>query len=255
VTALARWAQRASESLAALCLTGGLLLALTCTAYVYPGTPVAALFAPVAAIGTILLGWRLGLGSAAAGSLLILALRDLRPGIADDVAYVGIFLLWATAILCWLATYPVYTALSWAWYSYLGGLRKTEELRDSQGELGRLSKSLQETCVRLEQLSWEIERARLAAEEARRLKNEFAAAVSHELGTSLNLVVRFSEMMALSPETSYDEPLPTAYRSDVEAIYRNACHISDLIDDVLDLSRTDAHRMALHRESVSLNRC
>ena len=252
VTALARWAWRAGESLAALCLTGGLLLALTCTAYVYPNTPVAALFAPVAAIGTILLGPRLGLGSAAAGSLLILALRDFKPGIADDVAYVGIFLLWATAILCWLATYPVYTALSWAWYSYLDGLRKTEELRDSQGELGRLSKSLQETCVRLEQLSREIERARLAAEEARRLKNEFAAAVSHELRTPLNLVIGFSEMMALSPDTSYDEPLPTAYRSDVEAIYRNACHISDLIDDVLDLSRIDAHRMALHREPVSL---
>src|SRR5262249_4487834 len=115
-----------------------------------------------------------------------------------------------------------------------------------------LSKSLEQTCIQLEQLNQELSRARLAAEEARRLKDEFATAVSHELRTPLNLVIGFSELMVLSPAQSYGDLLPPRYRGDIEAIYRNACHISNLIDDILDLSQIDSHRMALQKETVSL---
>lgn len=252
LAALVLWARRFGDSATSLCLTVGMTLALTVTAFVYPWTAVACLFGPLVAIATVLLGTRHGLFSAAFDTLIVVALYLLWGVIARDVAVVAVALVWTTALLSWISTHPVYTALAWAWTSYEDGLRKTEELRDRQGELGRLSKSLRETCVKLEVLNQELEKARLAAEEARRLKDEFAATVSHELRTPLNLVIGFSEMMVLSPADSYDEPLPPGYRSDVEAIYRNACHISDLIDDILDLSKIDAHRMALHKETVAL---
>jgi CheY-like chemotaxis protein/anti-sigma regulatory factor (Ser/Thr protein kinase) len=104
----------------------------------------------------------------------------------------------------------------------------------------------------LEQINVELARSRALADEARLMKDEFAASVSHELRTPLNMIIGFSEMMVLSSDSAYDEPLPLVYRPDVEAIYRNATHISSLIDDILDLSQIDAHRMALQKEDVSL---
>jgi CheY-like chemotaxis protein len=41
-------------------------------------------------------------------------------------------------------------------------------------------------------------------------------------------------------------------RGDLDTIHRNACHISNLIDDVLDLSQVDAHRLALQKRQVTL---
>jgi CheY-like chemotaxis protein/nitrogen-specific signal transduction histidine kinase len=105
---------------------------------------------------------------------------------------------------------------------------------------------------RLEQLNLELARARRQAERARRLKSEFAAAISHELRTPLNLIIAFSEMMVSEPRAYGGQILPDAYRGDVEAIYRNACHLSNLVDDVLDLSQIDADRMALQKERVHL---
>jgi len=75
--------------------------------------------------------------------------------------------------------------------------------------------------------------------------------VSHELRGPLNLILGFSRLMALSPER-YGEPLPGAYRADVATIYRNSRHLSDLIDDILDLSQIEAERLPLAKERVDL---
>lgn len=244
--------RRYGDDVSAVCLTIGLLLALTSLVHVFPGYSLACTFAAVVAIASLSVGPRFGLLAALTASLIVLHAYGVSSAIAADVAYTAIGMVWAIAILFLLTTRPVFVALDWAWSSYLDGLHTAEQLRDRQAELGRLSKSLQETCIRLENLNQELERARLAAEEARQLKNEFVAAVSHELRTPLNLIIGFSEMMVLSPDDSYGEPLPIGYRTDVEAIYRSACHISNLIDDILDLSQIDTHRMALHKEMASL---
>src|SRR5258708_13850308 len=47
---------------------------------------------------------------------------------------------------------------------------------------------------------------------------------------------------------------PARLLGDVEAINRNAVHISDLINDVLDLSRIEAHRFALQKQRVAVAR-
>src|SRR5581483_8209220 len=46
---------------------------------------------------------------------------------------------------------------------------------------------------------------------------------------------------------------PESYRKDIATIYHNACHVSSLVDDILDLSQIDAHRMALRKELISLS--
>src|SRR3972149_5091178 len=98
----------------------------------------------------------------------------------------------------------------------------------------------------------ELDRARSEAQEARQLKAQFAANISHELRTPLNLIIGFSEMMATAPQSYGGEPLPPGYQCDIDTIYRNARHLSSLIDDILDLSQVDAQRMALNRESLGV---
>jgi signal transduction histidine kinase/CheY-like chemotaxis protein len=239
---------------AALCLTLGLHLAMTVTALVYPGTLAICFFATTVAVASALLGPQSGFASAAAATATIVALRGGGTASGDPVVEIAVGLAWMTAILSWLASRPVYTALGWAWHSHQDSLVKTEQLRDHQVQLGRVSKSLRETIHQLEVANHELERARRAADVARRVKAEFAAAISHELRTPLNLIIGFSEMMVIAPQTYHGEVLPEGYRGDLEAIYRSACHLSSMVDDVLDLAEVEAHRMALEKEWRPLGR-
>lgn len=81
--------------------------------------------------------------------------------------------------------------------------------------------------------------ARQKAEEASRLKDEFLATVSHELRTPLTAVVGWSHMLQhgqLDEKTS---------ASALEAIARNARSQTQLIDDLLDVSRIITGRLRL----------
>ncbi|MBI2940978.1 MAG: response regulator [Chloroflexi bacterium] len=250
---LAQQCQRLAQPAGVVALLAVLFLVVTLGLHVYPSDFGLVSFPLVAVAAGLLLGP--AAGAAAAGLVSVLALL-LAPGAVagpeSSFADAVVFGAWAGAGLSWLASRPVYTALGWAWNSYAELRGKTEELRDRQGELNQALKGLDEACCRLERANEELARAREAAEEARRAKVEFASTISHELRTPLNLIIGFSEMMVLTPRNAYGEALPESYRGDVEAIYRNACHISNLIEDVLDLSQIEAHRMALDRRRTAL---
>ena len=126
--------------------------------------------------------------------------------------------------------------------------------RESRAELVLMSKQLGETQERLRVTNKKLEFAFEQAEESRQLKARFAANVSHELRTPINLIVGFSEVMILAPEL-YDQPLPSSYRADVHAVYRNAKHLQNLIDDVLDISQLEARHLAIVKQNASLGDC
>ena len=128
------------------------------------------------------------------------------------------------------------------------------EARASRAKLVLMSKQLQEYQERLRDTNRKLEIAFEQAEESRQAKARFAANVSHELRTPINLIVGFSEVMILAPEV-YDQPLPAAYRGDVHAVYRNAKHLQNLINDVLDISQLEARHLAIVKEKASLGDC
>ena len=92
----------------------------------------------------------------------------------------------------------------------------------------------------------EILRAKRAAEEATRAKDEFLATVSHELRTPLTAILGWSRMLQTG---NLDEP--TSARA-LDAIERNAESQNQLIGDLLDFSRIISGKIRLDVGRVEL---
>ena len=89
---------------------------------------------------------------------------------------------------------------------------------------------------------------RLRAETAERenlAKSQFIANMSHELRTPLNAIIGYSEMIS---EDSTDE----AAAADAKHIRSSAKHLLALINDILDLSRTEAGQVEIMRDDCDL---
>lgn len=83
--------------------------------------------------------------------------------------------------------------------------------------------------------------AREIAEQANRLKSVFLANMSHEIRTPLTAVIGFSEQALI--ETDQEK------RSDyLQRVLRSSEHLLGLINDILDLSKIEADKLALEAE-------
>jgi signal transduction histidine kinase/DNA-binding response OmpR family regulator len=89
--------------------------------------------------------------------------------------------------------------------------------------------------------------ARLEAEQANRTKDEFLAILSHELRTPLTAILGWSHIMR-STELSKNE-----LSHGLETIERNARSQSQLIDDLLDVSRIITNKLEIEYRAVDLS--
>lgn len=253
VVGLTYVAQRHTYHLTATLYLTGLVAFAVGLSLAIPSSPAWYFLGPLVILASILLGSGADLIFACVLTIGTFAFRLTFPqGVASDSIWIVLGMIWFCAMLSFAASRPLYLTLDWSWHSFVQASQKMEEARLRQYELGRLSKSLNESYLKLEEISRELEYARKVAEEARRLKSQFAVSISHEMRTPLNLIIGFSEMMTMAPHAYGGEILPPAYRTDVNAIYRSARHLSNLIDDVLDLAQIEAGRMGLHKEWISL---
>jgi PAS domain S-box-containing protein len=94
----------------------------------------------------------------------------------------------------------------------------------------------------------ELRRARASAEAASAAKSEFLASMSHELRTPLNAVLGFAQLL----QRDRKQPLSDRQRERVDHVVRGGEHLLRLIDDVLDLSRIEAGRVAISAEVVGV---
>jgi signal transduction histidine kinase len=84
--------------------------------------------------------------------------------------------------------------------------------------------------------------------EVERLKDEFVSIVSHELRTPLTSILGYTELL-LAREFPRDEQ-----RQFIDIVYKQSEHLSQLVEDMLDISRLDAGRLTLNRWAVNLRR-
>jgi signal transduction histidine kinase len=88
------------------------------------------------------------------------------------------------------------------------------------------------------------QRRRAAAEAASQAKSEHLSRMSHELRTPLTAIMGYAELLELE--------LPPAQRRKVEAILAASSHLLDMVNDVLDISRTSAGHTSDALETVDL---
>jgi PAS domain S-box-containing protein len=90
--------------------------------------------------------------------------------------------------------------------------------------------------------------ARIEAERANRLKDEFLATVSHELRTPLNAILGWSRMAQSS------QPADETVKRALEIIIRSAKTQNQIIEDILDVSRIITGKIRLNMRRVDLSR-
>jgi two-component system cell cycle sensor histidine kinase PleC len=90
--------------------------------------------------------------------------------------------------------------------------------------------------------------ARDEAEMANVAKSRFLANMSHELRTPLNAIIGFSELTM----SSIYGPLDERYRSYAEDIHRSGKHLLTIVNDVLDLSKSEATDLKIALSDASL---
>ena len=105
-----------------------------------------------------------------------------------------------------------------------------------------------EESARREQAARAVsEAAQNAAEQANRLKDEFLAVLSHELRSPLNPILGWAKLL----QTRKFDEAKTAYA--LATIERNAKLQSQLMEDLLDVSRILQNKLSLNISSVNLS--
>jgi signal transduction histidine kinase/CheY-like chemotaxis protein len=239
--------------LACLLMMGNMITTLVLLTFVFPADVVIPLGGVVVITANAILGSKFGLGSIFVVWLAILGTTSLRSGafVVGSSGWLGLVYYIGTYIASWIAVRPLRTIATWAlngWKYANDSLVATQRHR---GELYRTMRALELANYRIERINQELILARREAEEAQNSKTRLVATVSHELRGPLNLILGFSRLMALSPE-SYPEALPGSYRTDVNTIYRNCQHLVSLVNDVLDLSRVEVQRLPVLKERVNV---
>ncbi|MEH2088034.1 PAS domain S-box protein [Nostoc sp.] len=118
----------------------------------------------------------------------------------------------------------------------------------TSGEIALLQATSDQVAVALEraQLMASLQRRKEELIQANRIKDEFLAVLSHELRTPLNPILGWSKLLQTK---KYDEATTTRA---LETIERNAKLQTQLIEDLLDVSRILQGKLSLNIASVNL---
>jgi PAS domain S-box-containing protein len=127
-------------------------------------------------------------------------------------------------------------------------LRDVSQRRGAEERIRVLNQRLERRSSELATANQELSLRNQEVERANRLKSEFLASMSHELRTPLNTILGFSEL--LSEQTA--GVLNEKQKRFLTHIQRDASHLLELINDVLDLSKIEAGRLELHLEKFPM---
>ena len=88
----------------------------------------------------------------------------------------------------------------------------------------------------------ELERSKLAAEDANTAKSDFLANMSHEIRTPMNAILGFTDWLQRGMATS-----PEEQQEYLGTIHSSGSHLLRLINDILDLSKIEAGKLEIDR--------
>lgn len=127
--------------------------------------------------------------------------------------------------------------------------RQRELLEEQALELEHQNEQVEEQAARLEDLLQERDKAIADVQRLMESRSRFYAAMNHEIRTPINAILGFNDLMLAGV---FGE-LPAKLHESVERSQRAAEHLLELVNDVLDLSKIEAGRVAIELSSESLD--
>jgi signal transduction histidine kinase len=116
-----------------------------------------------------------------------------------------------------------------------------DNLQATQKKLRQANKQLDAKIVELSNRNIELYRAN-------KVKSEFIANVSHDFRTPLNAIIGFAEILREKPEILKKE----RGRKYAQNIMDSGKRLLNMINDLLDLAKTEAGKMQVHIEKTSI---
>ncbi|MEI6730401.1 MAG: HAMP domain-containing sensor histidine kinase, partial [Pseudomonadota bacterium] len=135
-------------------------------------------------------------------------------------------------------------------------IESNDEIRLLVGSFNAMLEEIQQRDRKLLKQNEELSRAKDAAEGADRAKSQFLANISHELRTPLNAIIGFSEVITKQPYGTIGNVKYLEYAND---IHHSGCHLLDIINDIIDLSKAESGKLKIVFEefniSKAINKC
>ena len=123
---------------------------------------------------------------------------------------------------------------------------RTASLAESQKTLEDSNRELRKILQTLEVTQAELQEAKEKAESANLAKSEFLANMSHELRTPLNSIIGFTQIL------NKDRSFTPEQQQRLNIINSSGEHLLSLINNILEMSKIEAGRIALNNKYFDL---
>ncbi|MDF1629457.1 MAG: ATP-binding protein [Alcanivoracaceae bacterium] len=116
----------------------------------------------------------------------------------------------------------------------------------AEEESRRQTRLLTEEIVAHDRTDQALQQAKERAEAANGAKSRYLTGISHELRSPLNAILGYAQLM------ENDASVPSNRKEALGVIRRSGEYLADLIEGLLDISKIEAGRLDLHRDTVRI---
>ncbi|MEO9274950.1 ATP-binding protein [Marinomonas sp. 5E14-1] len=169
------------------------------------------------------------------GALMMLIYRQMAPDLATEK-----LLLQDTMWALFFILLIVSGVLSWLF------LLAHESRVVAQKESNRQTRKLVREIDAHQETDMALQDAKEQAEKANDAKSRYLTGISHELRTPLQSIIGYAQLL------SEKENTPSGHQNGLDIIQRSGVYLADLIEGLLDISKIEAGRFDLYRNTVDL---